>query len=164
MVAEEIEVQPEFEGLGLRITAITDEARRQQEAWPRHYMPDQRIFWDWDELLALYRRSENDRVEMAVWVEGELCGMALGKVSAGKLIVRVNFVQGSTVENHPLKGRVFTVVDAYLEQYAVALGVGYIGVQDPYEGVKPYYAQFGYEDSDPFDPRNNAMVRAVEID
>ncbi len=162
LISETVCQLPALDARNVQIREIDHLALESQTQWC--HAEGQGIGWDWYEIMMLYRRDEVDRVDMAIWADEILTGLALGKVSAGKLVVRVNFLEANGDKAHPLKGLVFPIVDTWLEQYAVALGAEYIGVQEPYEGVKDYYRQFGYEDSDPFDPRNNAMVRRVEID
>lgn len=162
VAANEVMSMPELEGLDFEIREICNDALDAQDKWEELEDAPRLVGWAWRQLVEQFRRSHNSRLDVAIWHNNQLAGLALGKVSAGKLVVRVSYVEGAPAHT-PLTGYVFPIVDAYLEQYAVALGVDEIALQDPLEEVVPYYQEFGYELGDGFDPRNHAMTRSIKL-
>lgn len=86
----------------------------------------------------------------------------LGKPSTSKMVIKLNFIQGAPYE-HSLKGYVVPIAILYAELYASALDVRWLGIQDPLEepALIDYYHRLGFTRSDPFDPRNNALFKAL---
>lgn len=146
--------------LDFDIREICEGALGEQDRWQLPPLGRRRVDWDWRHLVHRYRRQYPGRLDMALWSGNTLCGLALGKPSDGKLIVRVGYVEGAP-EDHELQGNVFKIVDAYLEAYALALDIPYVSLQGPLSEVIPHYESFGYTLEDPFDPRNYAMTRSV---
>ncbi len=161
--AKEVESTPAFQGLDFSIREIDHEALVAHADWGQKGKQDRLVEWDWTDLIRRYRRTYSSRLDMAIWHEDTLCGLALGKVSDGKLVVRVCYVEGSP-DATPLSGKVFAVVDLYLETYAISLGIETIALQDPFQELIPHYEDYGYVKGDPFDPRNSAMIRVIAPD
>jgi hypothetical protein len=163
MVAKDIMSMPELEGLSFEIREICSEAFAAQDEWEKLEEAPRRVGWKWRELVDKFRRQHNSRLDVAIWHNGQLAGLALGKVSTGKLVVRVCYAEGAPVAT-PLTGSIFPIIDAYLEQYAAALGIQTIALQDPLDEVISYYRRFGYKLADDFDHRNHAMTRNIDQD
>jgi len=74
------------------------------------------VRFDWDAIVKAYRKRYA-RFETAIWSDGLLCGLAMGRVSTARTAVSVNFVEGAPYA-HRLRGEILAVtVDV-----AVALG------------------------------------------
>ncbi len=145
------------------LTEITEDAIRSQDEWD---IPvNRQIGWDWRQVRDQYRRDHMARVELAVWHGEELCGLMIGKASEGKLVVKINYIQGGEVEN-PLKGYIVPIASRCAELFAVAIEADWIGIQDPIDDddLLNYYRELGFDESDPFDPRNNALFKRVVVD
>lgn len=158
--ASSVMSMPELAGLDFEIKEICSDALVAQAKWDELEEAPRRVGWEWSNLVEQYRRSHNSRLDVAIWHKDQLAGLALGKVSDGKLVVRVSYVEGSPSRTQ-MTGSIFPIVDAYLEQYAVALGVSEISLQNPLEEVIPYYQGFGYKLGDNFNYRNHAMTRTI---
>lgn len=100
---------------------------------------------------------------MAIWFDRHLCGLMLGKPSVGKMVVKLNYIQGAPFE-HALKGKIVPIAMLYAESYAAALGAQWIGIQDPLNEVSllDYYRALGFTEPDPFDPRNSALFKRLD--
>ena len=72
--------------------------------------------WRWRDLATDYRRNEPDRFEVAIWSGSILCGLALGKLRRG--YCSGNFLEGSPVPRHPLRGKVLPAALTALTTYA----------------------------------------------
>lgn len=123
---------------------------------------DRQIGWDWRTARDSYRRNHVERIELAIWHEEQLCGLMLGKASRGRLVVKINFLQGGGSDS-PLKGYVLPIATRCAELYAAALNAEWVGVQDPLDSDEliEYYRTIGFVEDDPFDPRNNALFKRV---
>ena len=154
------QLEPDFIG-HIDLTEINEEALHSQVEWE---MPaDRDIGWDWRQVRNQYRRDHMARLELAVWHNKELCGLMIGKASDGKLVVKINYIQGGQAEN-PLKGFIVPIASRSAELFAVA--ADWIAIQDPIddEDLLNYYGQLGFNERDPFDPRNNALFKRVLTD
>ncbi len=111
-------------------------------------LPARRYAWPWGDIAAEFRRNHPDRFEVAVWSGGALCGLAIGRVSAGPLYCGVNFLEGCPGQ-HPLRGFIVGIVIATAEAYAVAIGKGAVRLIDPLPDLVPLYAKYGYSLASP---------------
>ncbi|ENN99317.1 MULTISPECIES: hypothetical protein [Pseudoalteromonas] len=144
------------------LTHISKEALDSQKTWG---IPGNRqIGWEWDKVVQKYRRDYVARIELAIWYKKELCGLMIGKASDGKLVVKINFIQGGEKDNQ-LKGFVVPIATRYAELFAVAIEANWIGIQDPIENIDliTYYRELGFDEKDHFDPRNKALLKRVEL-
>ncbi|MFV0574027.1 MAG: hypothetical protein ACK5NC_01175 [Vibrio sp.] len=156
------ELEPDFIG-HIDLTEINEDALRFQEQWE---IPlNRQIGWNWRQVRNQYRRNHMTRIELAIWHDGELCGLMIGKASYGRLIVKINYIQGGQFEN-PLKGFVVPIASHYAELFAVAIEANWIGIQDPIDEKEllNYYRRLGFDEQDPFDPRNNALLKRIVTD
>lgn len=145
------------------LTEITEDALLSQGEWD---IPvNRQIGWDWRIVRNLYRRDHMARLELAVWYGDQLCGLMLGKASEGKLVVKINYVQGGESGN-PMKGFVVPIASRCAELFAVAIEADWVGIQDPIDedDLINYYRELGFDERDPFDPRNNALFKRVVVD
>ncbi|GAD89969.1 hypothetical protein VHA01S_030_00440 [Vibrio halioticoli NBRC 102217] len=153
--------EPDFIG-HIDLTEINEDALCSQDRWE---MPlNRQIGWDWRRVRNQYRRDHIARLELAVWYDNELCGLMIGKASDGKLVVKISYIQGGQAEN-PLKGFIVPIASRCAELFAVAVEADWIGIQDPIddEDLLNYYRELGFNERDPFDPRNNALFKRVTI-
>ncbi|MGR5287069.1 hypothetical protein ACP3V5_17265 [Vibrio maritimus] len=157
-----IDEEPDFTE-HIDLTEINEDALNSQNRW---ILPvDRQIGWDWRQVRDQYRRDHMARIELAVWHDQELCGLMIGKASDGKLVVKINFIQGGQAEN-PLKGYIVPIASHCAELFAVAIEANWIGIQDPIDDISllNYYRDLGFDEPDPFDPRNNALFKRIVVD
>lgn len=150
----------DFSSLSLKL--IDKSALDKQEQWPLELDYDKQIGWCWEKEVMRYRQNYMARIELAIWFGPELCGLMLGKASKGRLVVKVNFLQGSTDDNHPLKGRVATISIRCAELFADAIEAEWVGIENPAEGLIEHYEKLGFDKKDPYDPRSPALYRKLE--
>lgn len=159
-VAEELDL--DFSNLSLRLIDLA--ALYAQAQWPIDAAHGRQIGWSWSDALRQYRQNYMARIELAIWNGDELCGLMLGKASEGRLVVKVNFLQGSTSPHHALKGWIAAISTRCAELFAEAIGAEWVAIQEPMEGLIEYYGDLGFTDRDPFDPRSNSLFKRLAVD
>ena len=107
------------------LTDLTDINRHSLRAWEQQWLPampagKEWSDWDWSRGMARWRKCA-DRFEVAVWSGNQLCGLAVGKPSAGRGNLSLHAIQGSPIENHPLKGKILPIVIDTAGAYGTAL-------------------------------------------
>ncbi|MFV7771627.1 hypothetical protein [Shewanella marisflavi] len=150
---------------GIRLTDLTEEALQAQEQIPQPVVPGRQIGWNWREVRDNYRRNHLARIELAIWFNDELCGLMAGKASEGRLVFKLNYMQGGRPQ-HPLKGQIVPIASRCAELFAIAIAADWIAIQDPMDNdeLLEYYRDLGFNKRDPFDPRNNALFKPVEYE
>lgn len=131
------------DGLGepVRLTLIGPEALAGQESWIGH--PARRFEWPWRNMAGDLRRSEPSRFERAIWHGATLCGLSLGRLRAN--FCRVDYLEGSPLPDHPLRGKVAAVMLTAAVAYATATGKREIHLTDPLPAVVPHYLTLGFQ-------------------
>ncbi len=83
---------------------------------------------------------------MALWHDDELCGLCLGHMSRDDKHNVIEYIEGSPVENHPLKGYVLDIILTAGFEYAKYCGKRSLILREPVAGLsKIYQEQFGFE-------------------
>jgi hypothetical protein len=99
--------------------------------------------YPWDSLWRDFR-PYIDRFEVAIWANGQVCGLALGRPSRGNQNVTIHFVERDMGANNPFGGLVIPVVADVANFYAKALGKELVKVKDPVFGAIPAYLKVGF--------------------
>jgi len=63
--------------------------------------------FDWEVIVRAYRKRYA-RFDTAIWSDGNLCGLAIGRVSPARTAISVNFVQGAPYA-HALRGDILSI-------------------------------------------------------
>ena len=159
---KEIALEDGLDFSALSLKGIDQVALDAQMEWPAEHHEEREIGWTWAGALQQYRQNHRARIELAIWNGDELCGLMLGKASDGRLVVKVNYLQGSTLPGHPLKGWVAVISTRCAEVFANSIGAGWVAIQEPLDALIDYYSSLGYSEGDPFDPRNNALFKRLD--
>ncbi len=125
----------------IRFRAITLETFAACDAEWRD-CPERRYPWPWHEMAGDYRRNEPTRFEVAVWGGEVLCGLAIGWQRTK--FCSVDYIEGSPLPVHPLRGNVLSAVLTALTAYAVVLGRQEIRLIDPLPELVPRYEYLGF--------------------
>jgi hypothetical protein len=152
----------DFSNLSLRLIDLA--ALNAQAQWPAEAVHDRQIGWSWTDALSQYRQNHMARIELAIWNGDELCGLMLGKASHGRLVVKVNYLQGSTSPEHALKGWIAAISTRCAELFAEAIGTEWVAIQDPLVGLIEHYGDLGFTYPDPFDPKSSALFKRLAVD
>jgi hypothetical protein len=119
----------------LSLRPIDQDALDAQAQWPVVDDPDREIGWSWGDACRHYRRNHMARIELAIWNGDELCGLMLGKASEGRLVVKVNYLQGSTLPTHALRGWITDIATRCAELFARAIDADWVAIQEPAVGL-----------------------------
>lgn len=135
----------ELGGEAVRLTDINEDALLAVESWRDNY-PSKRENhipgWNWRKEVCRFR-SRPRRVEIALWYEQELCGMALGRISDRCIVATIHLIE-SNPSGSPLAGSVAPFIVRFLETLAVSVGCKEVSIEQPAEGLVQYYAEIGF--------------------
>lgn len=120
------------------ITAATLDAWREQ--WARH--PARPVAWPWDAMVADYRHSHPSRFDLAVWSGDALSGLSIGR--KGSAYCSIEYLEGSPVVGHSLKGQVIPAALTALLGYATVLGRAEMRLVEPLAPLVPVYEARGF--------------------
>jgi len=106
--------------------------------------------FDWAKLRDIYYHkkfpySDQRRIDIAIWEEKHLCGLAVGGISKEKTYISIDYIEGSPAQ-HPLKGLVLNIMLAIVEEYARILEIPELRLSDPVDDLIKYYeSQYGFQ-------------------
>jgi len=138
--------------LRVDVVEIDDDIlRRIERDWCA--VPSRSVDWDWHlHIMEPLRRSGPRRLDLAFLVRGELCGLAVARVSRRKRWISLTHVEGSPCDDHPLKGRVLPLAELglYIFRSQICdkdrhLSTG-IRALNPLDDVVPYYCWDGHRE------------------
>ncbi len=133
-------------GSSLSLDEITPSALAQAETWPSMYARLRagvlQPGWVWRKELARFRKRPR-RIELSIWFEGELCGMALGRISDACVVASIHYLEGRP-QNHPLSGHIALLATRYLEVVAVAIRARHVSLESPVPGLIAHYKELGF--------------------
>lgn len=145
MMLVEPEVQ-QMTGLNVGLKDIDSNAIQAAESWRSGYAEVDRAThepgWDWAKQLKKFRRRPR-RVELAIWVDEHLCGLALGRISDRCIVATIHFLEGNPIDN-PLQGKVIPIATRYLEVLALGLGCKEASVELPLPDLISVYKEMGF--------------------
>jgi hypothetical protein len=120
---------------GLRLDGISHEALRTARGWKR---PPRLVDWDWQRIV---KRKAGADLDLAIWHEDVLCGLAYGQAKAEWL--EIGWLEGNSY-GHPLQGQIIDLVLAVLGTQAVALGFPETRLKNPIEPLRDKYRRRGW--------------------
>lgn len=120
------------------ITALALDAWHAQ--WAAH--PARQVAWPWEVMAPDQRRRLPTRFELALWSGDVLCGLAIGRV--GSSYCSVEYLEGSPVAGHPLRGQVIPAALTALLAYAKVLGKAEMRLVEPLDELVPLYEARGF--------------------
>ncbi len=124
---------------GLELCLINDLALHQSKNWKQNAA--RRVDWDWQEGYRTLSFRHPKRFELAIWHNGELISLSIGRPTYRCGSLRLDFLEASE-ENRSVK--VLPIVLVALTAYAVAINVDEIRLVQPInETVKKYYESAG---------------------
>ncbi|MFC6755158.1 hypothetical protein, partial [Halorubrum tibetense] len=100
------------------------------------------VDWDWTEGYNAFKYRHPKRFEMALWNNGTLASLSLGKPTYHGTKLRLDFIEGNPENGKDV--RVFQTTFLALAGYAEALGAAELRVMNPINAdVRRYYEGFG---------------------
>jgi hypothetical protein len=132
----------QFGSVPIRLDLLTATALQAfREQWESDTC--RRYKWPWDDMAEHYRKNEPSRFEVSVWSGASLCGLALGLIRDE--FCRVDYLEGSPVIDHPLKGFVAVAVTGAAAVYMVAQDKQELRLMNPIPEVVPLYESLGFK-------------------
>lgn len=117
-----------------------DALRAFQSVWLSH---KRKVSWNWLDEVRRWKRTDHSRLELAIWQEGALCGLMIGKTSKRKTILYVLGIEGAPYQ-HPLKGKIIPLSVEVAEAYAVVIGAKQVRIDRPAPSLIEKYEKLGY--------------------
>jgi len=99
--------------------------------------------WNWEGLSASYIRKP-DALHLAIWAEGVLCGLVVGKPNANRSRLAIHYLEGTPQQNNPLRGKVVLVTLAAATRYAQALEIPLLRVRNPVLSMETWLKRAGF--------------------
>jgi hypothetical protein len=115
-----------------RLTAIDDHAIQAAANWQ----------FPWHRIMG-QNRPYFRRFEVALWCQGNLYGMAVGRASRGPDNVTVHFLERSS-GNNQFAGYFSQIALDAADRYAKLIGRQRVKLKNPAEGAIPKYAALGF--------------------
>ena len=123
---------------------VTGWSRRAQEAYEKQWLPLPRHSdgdFDWPEVFRRYK-NEPGALELAIWCDERLCGLALATLSG--VAVRVEFMEREPAADCPIMGGMIPLVLESAGLYAQELGRKELRLHSVREGLKQLYIEGGF--------------------
>jgi hypothetical protein len=132
------------------LTNITEIDATALDAWEAQWLPvmppgEDWSDWDWRAEMRRWRGSAG-RFDAAIWSNGHLCGLIVGRSSRRRQSFGVRVIQGSPVATHPLKGHILDIAIDLAVLHGTGLGCTELRLLHPVEGMVARYtgAPFGF--------------------
>ena len=71
--------------------------------------------FSWNEVIG-WKAREPLALDIAIWFDGELCGMCFANPNNSRQRIRIVRLEGRPMEAHPLKNRIATLAILVIEQ------------------------------------------------
>ncbi len=98
----------------------------------------------WNYRVATYKKSKPMYVDLAIWFGSDLTALMLGKISRGKTIVTMNFIEGNSAKT-PLQNQRLNICTAYAKLIAQQIGAKGVVVSKPVPTAIPLYQSLGFQ-------------------
>jgi hypothetical protein len=137
----------------LILTNITLEALREfRGTWKAEFRHPSTSHWDWEKLQS-DRHSNPKRFELAIWsktltedgISLDLHGMAIGRTSRSRSIVRVEYLESYPFDNHPFPKAIFPIVERTLTYYAILVEASRLELVNPAPALVKHYERRGFQ-------------------
>ncbi|WP_415054877.1 N-acetyltransferase [Halopseudomonas sp.] len=100
--------------------------------------------YPWEDVPT-WKNRDPKGIDIALWYDTELCGMAYASPRQSKLCIKIILLEGKPDVTHPLKGFVAPLVITAVESYAVLINCCEIEIEDPNPGAVEWYKSLGFE-------------------
>lgn len=132
------------------------------KSWEHKYDDQGRKVWDWKNVYNKKFSRCCKRVDLAIYRNEELIGLAIGRISKSRTVVRLEYIQRSSSEKI-LKGHVLPIVILYYAGVAKRLRSSHLAIVNPINDyVVGIYKKSGFNYNAPFNKRmKHIMYRAI---
>ncbi len=126
----------------IRLSDLDFKAINQSRLWES--IPERKVDFNWDNDYKIFKKRYPKRFELAIWYQGRLESLSLGRPSFNNSRVRLELIERVAV-NSMLKGRAFLITELALIAYANLLGAGEVRIMSPINhDVRDFYIRRGY--------------------
>ncbi len=127
---------------GLRAGLIDSAALKASQLW--QCSSRRKVDWDWIDGFGAFKFRYPKRFEMALWQDGCLMSLSLGRPTYQGQRLRLDFIEGNP--ERPKGIRLFEVTFLAMVGYAEALGAKELRIMNPInDEVSRYYQRFGFK-------------------
>lgn len=138
--AARVAVMEEFVGSAspeIRLAEIGHEALAAAGGWK-----NRRVVWDWEQLVRKLKRRPR-RIELAIWVDPVLCGLAVGRISDRRVSARIDRLERAP-GTFQLAGLIGEIATVYLDTIGTLAGCREAVISKPAESLLDFYKELGY--------------------
>ena len=128
----------------LKLTPINSAALAALANWPDRGRTPPNGGWDWGSWTEYFKTRHKKYFDVAIWNGNKLCGLALGRLSLRNVKVRLEIIEGSTEQSHPLKGQIAYIGLTAIEAFGYVVGAEESLIIDPVPGAIASYRSYGY--------------------
>lgn len=135
-------------GLDVRLTDINAEALIQVSIWKAQYvglLTSRMPGWVWTKELEKIRRRPR-RVELAIWVGNQLCGLVIGRVSERRVVASIHLLESNPSHN-PLQGNIAIIAVRWLTAFAFIISCKEIAIERPIPELIQFYKDLGFNET-----------------
>jgi hypothetical protein len=133
---------PDLDVSHIRLEPITQEAVDASYDWG-----EEGALLSWEEV-SKWKQKYPRGIDLALWYDAELCGMAYANARESKLTIKLILIEGKPDASHPLKGYVLPIALTAIDAFARMLKLKWIEIQDPASGAISWYCENGFEYND----------------
>ena len=102
--------------------------------------------FDWNQLYKEKYRGKCKRLDLAIYKDGALEGLIFGKITSGRLVIRIDYLQGSPLAKSELKGQITAIATTYATYVGLTVEAQHISIVNPVNSmVEEHYRKHGFE-------------------
>jgi hypothetical protein len=98
---------------------------------------------EWKYAVSRYKKRYARHVDLSLWFDGQLTALLLGKVSRGKTLVNMDFIEGNE-DKSPLDGMRLRICVEYAKLVAYEIKASYLVVNNPLPTALVNYQRLGF--------------------
>jgi hypothetical protein len=153
----------------LHLTTIIPEALNElRRTWRTDFRHPSTAHWDWNRIQN-DRYSNPKRFELAIWsgtstedgISLTLHGMAIGRTSRSRSIVRVEYLESYPFDHHPFARAIFPIVERTLTYYAILVEASRLELVNPAPALVRHYERRGFQ-LEKLHGRDEVMFKELE--
>jgi hypothetical protein len=99
--------------------------------------------FEWGRIAARYRHQPRN-FQAALWADGILCGLAVGRVQRDHSRMSLDYMARKQNAPNPLAGQVTGIVAAAAIYYCAALEIPLLEIANPAPGLEKRYREAGF--------------------
>jgi hypothetical protein len=115
------------------------------ELWVWSNDPEKLVgdLYGWKKTVSRYKTRYARHIDLSLWFGDQLTALLLGKVSRGKAVVNMDFIEGNE-DKSPLDGMRLRICVEYAKLVAFEIKASYVVVNNPLPTAIPNYQRLGF--------------------